>query len=55
MKLINIMNEMDLTDSYSIFIPNIKEYTFTACHGSFSKTNHMIENKAGSTDSRKLK
>jgi exonuclease III len=32
MKLADIMNQMDLTDTYRIFHPNIKEYAF------FSKT-----------------
>ena len=41
------MNQMDLTDIYSTFHPNRKEYTFfSASHGIFSKTDHIISNKA---------
>ena len=38
---------MDLTDIYRIFHPNRKEYTFfSASHGTFSKIDHIIGNKA---------
>ena len=37
---------MDLTDIYRIFHPKTKEYTFfSASHGTFSKTDHVIGHK----------
>ena len=39
---------MDLTDNSRIFHPISKEYTFfSAPHGSFSKTDHIIGHKTG--------
>ena len=41
------MIQMDLTDIYTIFHPNRKEFTFfLAHHESFSKINHIIGHKA---------
>ena len=41
-KLIDILNQMDLIDICRIFYPNTQEYTFfTACHRSFSKIDHI--------------
>ena len=38
---------MDLTDIYRTFHPNRKEYTFfSAVHGTFSKIDHILGNKA---------
>ena len=38
---------MDLTDIYRTLHPNRKEYTFfSAAHGTFSKTDHILGNKA---------
>jgi hypothetical protein len=40
------MDQMDLTDNSRIFHPISKEYTFfSAPHGSFSKTDHIIGHK----------
>ena len=39
------MTQMDLTDIYRIFLPNRKEYTFSAPHGTFSKIDHIFSNK----------
>jgi hypothetical protein len=40
------MNLMDLTDIYKTFHPQTKEYTFfSAPHGTFSKTDHIIGHK----------
>jgi hypothetical protein len=41
------MNQTDLTIIYRIIHPNAKEYTFfSAPHGSFSKTDHILQHKA---------
>jgi exonuclease III len=40
------MEQMDLTDIYRTFHPKVKEYTFfSALHGTFSKTDHIIGHK----------
>jgi exonuclease III len=45
-KLTGDMKEMDLTDIYRIFYPKTKGYTFfSAPHGTFSKTDHIIGHK----------
>jgi hypothetical protein len=36
---------MDLTDIYRTFYPKRKEYTFSAPHGTFSKTDNIIGHK----------
>jgi hypothetical protein len=42
------MKQMDLTDIYRTFYPKTKEYTFfSAPHGTFSKTDHIIGHKTG--------
>ena len=42
------MKQMDLTDIYRTFYPKTKEYTFfSAPHGTFSKTVHIIGHKTG--------
>jgi hypothetical protein len=38
---------MDLTDVYRLFHPTTTQYTnFSAAHGTFFKTDHIIEHKA---------
>jgi hypothetical protein len=45
-KLPEVINQMDLTDIYTIFYPKAKEYTFfSAPHGIFSKTDHITGQK----------
>jgi hypothetical protein len=40
------MTQMHVTDSYRTFYPNAKEHTFfSAIHGSFSKTDHILSHK----------
>ena len=40
------MTQMDLTDIYRIFHPNMKYTFFSAPHGNFSKADHKLGNKA---------
>jgi hypothetical protein len=41
------MDLMDLTDIYRVFYPTTVQYTlFSAAHGTFSKTDHILEHKA---------
>ena len=46
LKLAEVMDLMDSTDIYMTFHPKSKEYTFfSAPHGTFSKTDHIIGHK----------
>ena len=43
----NTQEEMDLTDIYRAFHPKEAKYTFfSSVHGTFSKIDHMIAQKA---------
>ena len=43
----DVMSKMDLRDTYRIFHSNRKEYNFfSASHGTFSKNDRIIGNKA---------
>ena len=54
-ELTDIMTQMDLTNIYRTFHPNTKEYTFfSALHGTFSKTDHILSNKANLNRYKKL-
>ena len=53
MKLIEALDQLDLTDIYRTFYPKAKEYTFfSEPHGTFSKIDHIIGHK---TDLNKYK
>jgi hypothetical protein len=54
MKLTDVVNQMDLTDSCRTFHPKTKEYTFSAPHDTFSKTDHIIGKKTGLNRSKKI-
>ena len=53
MKLIEALNQLELTDIYRTFHPKAKEYTFSSApHGTFSKIDHIVGQK---TDLNKYK
>jgi hypothetical protein len=56
MKPMGIMNQMEITDIYRIFLSNIKEYTFfSAPHVSFPNIYHTFSDKENLTCTRRLK
>ena len=56
MSLKNTLDEMDLPDIYRAFHSKEAKYTFFSnVQGTYSKLDHMIGQKATSTNSKKLK
>jgi hypothetical protein len=53
-KLTDVVIQMDLTVIYGTFHPNTKEYTFSAHHRTFSKTDHIIGHKANFNKYKKI-
>jgi hypothetical protein len=54
-KLTEVMKQMELTYIYTTFYPKTKEYTFfSAPHGSFSKTDHIMSHKTGLNRYKKI-
>jgi exonuclease III len=55
-ELLQTLDQIDMVDIYRIFHPTTRQYTsFSACHGTFSKTDHILGHKANLTMSRKSK
>jgi exonuclease III len=49
------IDQMDLADIYRIFHPTSAQYTFfSAAHGNFSKTEHILGHKASFSKSKKI-
>jgi hypothetical protein len=50
------MTQVDITDIYTTFHPNTKEYTFfSAPHGTFSKTDYILSHKGSLNKYKKVK
>ena len=51
----DILNKMDLIDIYRTFYPKAAEYTlFSSAHGTFSRIDHMLGNKASLRKFKKI-
>ena len=46
LELIDVRSQIDLTDIYITCHPITKEYTFSTPHGTFSKIDQILSNKA---------
>ena len=49
------LDEMDLTDIFRTFHPNVEEYTFfSSAHGRFSRTDHILGHKSNLSKFKKI-
>jgi exonuclease III len=56
LELNHIIEQMDLADVYRIFHPIFAQYTFfSAAHGTFSKTDHLLGHKKKKQASANIK
>jgi hypothetical protein len=54
-KRTEVLNQINLTDTYTTFHPKTKEYTFFAApHGTISKNNYIISHKTGLNRYKKI-
>jgi hypothetical protein len=51
---VTLLNQINLTDIYKTFNPKVKEYNFSIPHGTFSKTDHIIDHKTGLNRYKKI-
>ena len=50
-----VLDEMDLTDTFSTFHPNVKEYTFfSSSPGTFSRMDHILGHKSNLSKFKKV-
>ena len=53
--LIDTLDEVDLTDIFRTFHPNLEEYTFfSSAHGRFSRINHILGHKSNLSKFKKI-
>lgn len=55
LNLADVINQKDLMDMYRTFPLNAKQFTFSAPHGTFPKTDHMLRHKENLKRYNKLK
>jgi exonuclease III len=56
LELNHTIDQMDLVDVFRIFHPTSTQYTFfSAAHGTFSKTDHILGHKASLSKYKKIK
>ena len=51
----NMLDEMDLIDTFRTFHPNAEEYTlFSSAHGTFSSIDHILGHKSSLSKFKKI-
>jgi exonuclease III len=54
-ELLYTLDQMEMVDSYRVFHPTTRQYTFfSAAHGTFSKMNHILGHKASLNKFKKI-